>query len=179
MKKLHLLSVLLLTLGGGLITLFTQAIAAEVGSGAEIINNNCARCHNSRPAQEFSTQEWSVILPHMREKAHLTGQETETVMDFFKTLSGGPVKNVADVATMPVMDGGALMKKFGCQGCHSFNGKGGALGPALDNVVAQRGGEFVMKKLTDPQFNNPSSAMPKMPLTSAQINVLVGFLGKK
>tara|TARA_R110001583_G_scaffold186189_3_gene346823 strand:+ start:1336 stop:1875 length:540 start_codon:yes stop_codon:yes gene_type:complete len=179
MKKLNLLSALLLTLSGGLIPLFTQAIAAEVGSGAEIINNNCARCHNSRPIQEFSIQEWSVIMPHMREKAHLTGQETETVMEFFKTISSVPVKKVADVATLPVLDGGALMAKFGCQGCHSFNGQGGALGPALDNVVAQKGGEFVTKKLTDPQFNNPSSAMPKMPLTAAQINVLVGFLGQK
>ena len=44
-------------------------------SGAELINNNCARCHNSRPVREFSIGEWRVIMPHMREKAHLTGSE--------------------------------------------------------------------------------------------------------
>ena len=37
-------------------------------SGAELINNNCARCHNSRPVREFSISEWRVIMPHMREK---------------------------------------------------------------------------------------------------------------
>ena len=179
MKILYFLIALFLTLSGGLLPLFTQAIAAEVGSGAEIINNNCARCHNSRPIQEFSIQEWSVIMPHMREKAHLTGKETEAVMDFLKTISSVPYKDAADVVAIPVMDGGALMTKYGCQGCHSFNGQGGALGPALDNTVEQKGAEFVRKKLTNPQFNNPASAMPKLPLSTAQIDALVDFLEQK
>jgi hypothetical protein len=128
MKILYFLIALFLTLSGGLLPLFTQAIAAEVGSGAEIINNNCVRCHNSRPIQEFSIQEWSVTMPHMREKAHHTGKETEAVMKFLKTISRGPDKNTADVVEISILDGGALMTKYGCQGCHSFNGQGGHWG---------------------------------------------------
>tara|TARA_R110000765_G_scaffold95325_1_gene179428 strand:+ start:990 stop:1529 length:540 start_codon:yes stop_codon:yes gene_type:complete len=173
------LKALPITLCGGWLFLLPQTLATEVASGAEIINNNCARCHNSRPIQEFSIHEWSVIMPHMREKAHLTGKETEAVMDFLKTISSVPDKDAADVVAIPVMDGGALMTKYGCQGCHSYNGQGGALGPALDNTVEQKGAEFVRKKLKNPQFNNTASAMPKMPLSTAQIDALVDFLEQK
>jgi mono/diheme cytochrome c family protein len=179
MKYSQFLRTLYLTLCSGILFLAPQTFAAEVASGAEIINNNCARCHNSRPIQEFSIQEWSVIMPHMREKAHLTGKETEAVMEFLKTISSVPDKNTADDVAILVMNGGELMAKYGCQGCHSFNGQGGALGPPLDNTVELKGADFVIKKLTDPQFNNPTSAMPKMPLTVAEIDALVDFLKRK
>lgn len=173
------LKALPITLCGGWLFFLPQTLATEVASGAEIINNNCARCHNSRPIQEFSIQEWSVIMPHMREKAHLTGKETEAVMDFLRTLSSPPAESTASTVAMPAIDGSELMTRFGCQGCHSFNGQGGALGPALDNVVEQKGAAFVQKKLKDPQFNNPASSMPKMPLSDAQIGALVDYLQKQ
>ncbi|MEQ9362631.1 MAG: hypothetical protein RIF32_00225, partial [Leptospirales bacterium] len=53
-------------------------------SGAMIYNLNCARCHNPRPPQEFSDREWDVIMPHMRERAHLTGVETDKVLQFIQ-----------------------------------------------------------------------------------------------
>tara|TARA_R110001606_G_scaffold288212_1_gene436350 strand:+ start:6363 stop:6911 length:549 start_codon:yes stop_codon:yes gene_type:complete len=165
-----------------LLALSGQTVAAEVAEvagGAEIINNNCARCHNSRPIQEFSIQEWSVIMPHMREKAHLTGLETEAVMDFLRTISGVPEENTASTVATTAVDGSELMTRFGCQGCHAFKGQGGALGPALDSVVEQKGTAFVQNKLKDPQFNNPASAMPKMPLSDVQINALIDFLTHK
>ena len=71
------------------ISLFTSlhVNSSEPLSGAELINNNCARCHNSRPVQEFSISEWKVIMPHMREKAHLTGAEVQAILKFMEIAS--------------------------------------------------------------------------------------------
>lgn len=147
-------------------------------SGAEVINNNCSRCHNARPVQEFSLEDWSVIMPHMRERAHLTGEETRAVMDYFRTLSRRP-----PVAATPVpsktASGKELMVRYGCLGCHSLGGQGGSAGPALDGVVQRRGADFVKKKLANPQFDNPQSTMPRAPLSGAEIQAIVDYLARK
>lgn len=152
---------------------------AEVTSinGAAVFNNNCARCHNARSLDEFSLNEWAVIMPHMREKAHLTGQETEAVMQFIRLVKNGD--EAPRETKSSAMNGEALFKKYSCQGCHSLNGKGGTVGPALDSIIENKGRSFFVKKLQDPQFNNPSSPMPKMPLTNSEIDALVKFLFQK
>lgn len=160
-----------------LIALLSVSIVnAEKSSinGAEVFNNNCARCHNARALDEFSLSEWSVIMPHMRERAHLTGKETEAVMDFIRLVKNGDSK--ADKKTQSSLDGQALYQKYSCQGCHSVNGNGGTVGPALDSVIADKGESFFLKKLKDPQFNNPSSPMPRMPLSDDEVKALAEFL---
>ncbi|QGX38181.1 c-type cytochrome [Permianibacter aggregans] len=151
------------------------AISAEI-SGAEVVNNNCARCHNSRPVHEFSLAEWAVILPHMREKAHLTAQETDAVLQFFQTV--GQPRAVGTTSTSPSvpLSGSELMTRYGCQGCHQFNGVGGVVGPSLDRIVADKGEPFVRQKIVNPQFNNPASAMPRMPMTEAEVDAILALL---
>lgn len=147
-------------------------------SGAEVINNNCARCHNARPVQEFSLEDWSVIMPHMRHQAHLTGEETRAVMDYFQTLSRPPpVESISEPAR--ATSGKELMARYGCLGCHSLGGQGGNVGLALDGVVQRRGADFVRRKLENPQFDNPQSAMPRAPLSPAEIQAIVDYLARK
>lgn len=146
-------------------------------SGAEIYNDNCARCHNPRPIQEFSESEWSVILPHMREKSHLTGKEAATLSRYFKSLK--PDAAVSNTRSTSPKSAKNIMVQFGCMGCHSLKGEGGTIGPILDNVVSVKGKNFIIKKLTDPQFNNPASAMPKFPMSQEDMQMIADFLSSK
>lgn len=137
----------------------------DVTAGARIYNENCSRCHNARPVQEFHADEWSVIVPHMREKAHLSGTEAGQVEAFIAVaLTANRVSHVAD-QQMEVIDGPALVQKFACAACHKMNGAGGALGPTLDGVVERMGRDNVIRKILEPTFNNPSSSMPRFPLS--------------
>lgn len=145
-------------------------------NGAEVFNNNCARCHNARSLDEFSLQEWAVIMPHMREKAHLTGKETDAVMAFITLVKNGETKSASAKEGVLVLNGEALFNKYSCQGCHSVNGKGGTVGPALDTTIADKGKTFFLQKLKNPQFNNPASPMPKMPLSDKEIEALADYL---
>jgi len=174
MKSINL--VYLLTVVSGLFFNFNIHAEEEI-SGAEVINNNCARCHNARSLNEFSIPEWSVIMPHMREKAHLTGQETEAVMQFITTVLEPTNGNInSSKPNIKVEDGEALYKKFGCQGCHSLNRVGGKVGPELDKVIDAKGEAFFKQKLLNPQFNNSTSPMPRMPLNEEQIKSIARYI---
>ena len=153
-----------------------------VGEGARLYSENCGRCHNARPASEYSKKEWSVVMPHMREKAHMTGKEALAVEAFLdSTLTADVQNDVKDgsLANKPQRSGADLIAAFGCQGCHNINGTGGALGPNLAGVINNKGEAFVLKKLTNPKFNNPASAMPRFPMTNADKKAIADFLSKQ
>lgn len=149
-----------------------------VAEGAKVYSENCGRCHNARPAEELSKREWSVVMPHMRAKAHLTGKETLAVETFLASTLTSDVRNAVNDSkpNTPKKSGAELVAQFGCQGCHQIKGEGGKLGPNLDGVVANKGEAFVLKKLIDPKFNNAASAMPKYPMNKEDIKAIIGFL---
>jgi mono/diheme cytochrome c family protein len=153
-----------------------------IAEGARIYNENCGRCHNPRPASDYSQKEWSVVMPHMREKAHMTGEETLAVEAFItSTLTADrPRQRVPEQSNKdePVLDYKQVLEKYGCQGCHQVNGQGGALGPPLDGVIKSRGVDYFKKKLKNPKFNNPASPMPKFPITKQEIEVLIEALSQ-
>jgi mono/diheme cytochrome c family protein len=149
-----------------------------VAKGAKVYSENCGRCHNARPAEEYSKKEWSVVMPHMRAKAHMTGKETLAVEAFIASTLTADVRNTANYekTDAPKRTGAELVTQFGCQGCHQIKGEGGKLGPALDDVISNKGEAFVLKKLANPKFNNTASAMPKYPMNKEDMNLIVGFL---
>jgi len=51
-------------------------------SGVELWSENCARCHNGRPPNEFSAAQWEVVVHHMRLRANLTGEESREIAKF-------------------------------------------------------------------------------------------------
>jgi hypothetical protein len=53
-------------------------------TGVELWADTCARCHNARPTEEFSGQQWEVIVHHMRLRANLTGEEAREIVAFLK-----------------------------------------------------------------------------------------------
>jgi hypothetical protein len=65
-----------------------DARASAAGSGepggAELWAGNCARCHNIRPPQSFSSTQWETIVHHMRLRANLTGEEARQITEFLQ-----------------------------------------------------------------------------------------------
>jgi mono/diheme cytochrome c family protein len=151
----------------------------KIAEGAKLYSQNCSRCHNARPASDYSKKEWSVVMPHMREKAHMTGTESLAVEAFLASTLTSDVQNEVNSGSLtnkPQRSGAELIAAFGCQGCHAIKGEGGTLGPNLSGVIERKGMAFVIKKLTDPKFNNNASAMPQFPMTDADKQAIVAFL---
>ena len=63
-----------------------------------------------------------------------------------------------------------------CSACHSLGGKGGIVGPALDQVGEKYSKDYLYKWISDPQAIKPGTTMPKLPLTQAEKKELVEFL---
>jgi mono/diheme cytochrome c family protein len=153
-----------------------------VAKGAKLYSENCGRCHNARPASDYSKKEWSVVMPHMREKGHMTGKEALAVEAFLASTLTADVRNEVNAGSLndkPQRTGEELVAAFGCQGCHKINGTGGSLGPDLSGVVNTKGEAFILKKLTNPKFNNSASAMPQFPMTEADKKAILNFLAKQ
>lgn len=65
-----------------------------------------------------------------------------------------------------------------CIACHSLNGQGGKIGPALDDVGDRRDRANIVQWLTDPQSVKPGTLMPKLPLSKEDISELAAFLSE-
>lgn len=72
--------------------------------------------------------------------------------------------------------GERLFAEKGCIGCHSIGGKGGNVGPALDQVAARRSPDWIMQHFRNPQSVSPGSVMPQFDLSEQQIRALTEFL---
>ena len=182
MKYFRLFSIILVVLFASLIAHAKHVSDPSlITEGAKLYSENCSRCHNARPASDYSKTEWSVVMPHMREKAHMTGTEALAVEAFLASTLTADVRNELRIASNsnPAKPAKELITQFGCQGCHIVKGVGGNLGPSLDGIVEEKGREFVVKKLKDPKFNNASSAMPQFPMSETEIETMVDFISSK
>lgn len=56
----------------------------DLGRGAMLWADNCARCHNMRDPKEFNDDQWRVIVKHMRVRAGFTGQDTRDMLTFLQ-----------------------------------------------------------------------------------------------
>ena len=56
--------------------------------GVELWTQNCNRCHNFRPATQFSDREWETIMTHMQVRANLTATEAQKIKEFLKLTNG-------------------------------------------------------------------------------------------
>src|SRR3989454_1734692 len=63
-----------------------------------------------------------------------------------------------------------------CIACHSLDGQGGVVGPALDGVGDRRSYDNLVAWITDPPQLKPGTLMPKLPLTQTDIVELASFL---
>ena len=65
---------------------------------------------------------------------------------------------------------------YGCIACHSLEGQGGAVGPALDGVGNRIKQADIEKWLANPKAVRADAKMPQLPLSKDQIIELAAFL---
>ena len=65
-----------------------------------------------------------------------------------------------------------------CTACHTLEGRGGTVGPALDDVGVRRDRDWIETWLRDPFAVKPDSLMPKLPLSAADVTELGAFLSR-
>ena len=58
-----------------------------IKTGVQLWSDNCGRCHNVRPPEEFSGAQWEVLVHHMRTRANLTGAEAREIVKFLQASS--------------------------------------------------------------------------------------------
>ena len=63
-----------------------------------------------------------------------------------------------------------------CVSCHALSGKGGNVGPALDDVAQRYTREELDRWLSDPQGVKPGTSMPQLPMDETVRAELVDFL---
>lgn len=56
-------------------------------SGAQLWGENCVRCHNVPPPDDFSDSQWVLIGNHMRMRANLTAEESNKIIEFLNTIN--------------------------------------------------------------------------------------------
>lgn len=122
----------------------------------------------------------------------LTDEEIDNLVAFLKwvgnmDLNGfpakpdlAPVQNTASnslshTSGEPSVEKPAVFTQV-CTACHSINGQGGQVGPALDDIGVKRDVEFLTKWLKDPTQVKADSKMPKLPLSDKEISELTAFL---
>ena len=83
-------------------------------------------------------------------------------------------------ASMKVIPSAALGQRLfqqkGCITCHSVDGKGGAVGPALDDVGLRRKPEWIIQHFRDPQSVTPGSLMPRFGFSESELRALTEFV---
>ena len=71
-----------------------------------------------------------------------------------------------------------LIAQNKCLDCHTLNGKGGAVGPALTTVGSRRDRAYIYQQIKDPKSHNPRTDMPSFGdrIPDQDINILADYL---
>lgn len=72
--------------------------------------------------------------------------------------------------------GQRLFQQKGCLSCHAVDGKGGSVGPPLDEVGQRRKPEWIMQHFRNPQSLTPGSLMPQFGFTESEARALTEFV---
>jgi cbb3-type cytochrome oxidase cytochrome c subunit len=76
-------------------------------------------------------------------------------------------------------NGEKLFHKEGCIICHSYNGKGGMMGPDLTAISNIRSDEWINSYIQSPGNTYPLARMPAFPhLSSRKRKAIIGFLNE-
>ncbi len=182
------------------ITTSTDNLHGEIG---EIFKKyTCLKCHSinnyggkiapdlTRIGSQLQT-EWTrkyfkvpySLRPIVEERMpnlFISNKEIELLLQYFNTtlLDDGLMlpKNL-DLKVANVHRGENLFRElYGCQSCHIVSGKGGYVGPPLDNVGNRLKPGWIYKWLLDPQFYNPKTIEPRSNMSNKDAIDITAFL---
>jgi mono/diheme cytochrome c family protein len=108
----------------------------------------------------------------------LSGTNLEAIILFMLSQTGEQLPGYyASMKVIPsTSEGQRLFQEKGCIGCHSIGGKGGKIGPALDNVGMRRSPDWMIKHFRNPQAVSPGTVMPRFGFTEGEARALTDFL---
>ena len=92
------------------------------------------------------------------------------------TLASSAAPSPSSTAPVARDDGRPEIFDQMCVACHAVDGRGGAVGPALDGVAKRMDAATLNRWLHDPGSVRPGARMPKLALSEVQIDALVAFL---
>jgi cytochrome c551/c552 len=83
----------------------------------------------------------------------------------------------APVDSALAAQGRVLADQYACHACHAYTAsEPKTMGPSLNGVFQRRGAAYLDQKIAEPQFDDPKSQMPKLPLTASQRRAIVEFM---
>jgi mono/diheme cytochrome c family protein len=115
---------------------------------------------SAMPPQRFSDPDLEAITLFM------LSQTGETAPGYYASMKVIPSAGV----------GQRLFEQKGCIGCHSIAGKGGGIGPALDDVGLRRSADWMIQHFRDPKAVSPGTVMPQFGFTEDEARALTDFL---
>ncbi len=90
-----------------------------------------------------------------------------------------PDLTIASEETGPLIELGKRLyeDKYGCNGCHSLDGEGGKVGPALDRAGFRLNGTWIYRWLKNPQAMKSDTRMPALGLNDDDAKAVTMYLG--
>jgi cbb3-type cytochrome oxidase cytochrome c subunit len=116
--------------------------------------------NSAMPPQKFAEQDLEAITLFM------LSQTSERVPGYYASMKVIPSAS----------QGLRLFQQKGCIGCHAVAGKGGSVGPALDDVGLRRSPDWMVQHFREPQAVSPGSVMPQFKFTESEARALTDFL---
>jgi len=59
----------------------------NMDSGAGLWRSTCSHCHNLRGAQEFTAEQWPIIVSHMRTRADISKADAAAIQAYLVSLT--------------------------------------------------------------------------------------------
>lgn len=78
-----------------------------------------------------------------------------------------------------VHEGRVIMERNGCLACHSIDGFGGSIGPALNGVKQRKSNDEMFRWIKSPFSIKPGTRMPQYFLSDEEIYKIVSYLETK
>lgn len=154
----------------------SSGVMAGVGEGGELYDAYCTVCHGGlgegqamgKPltdsvANKLSDTDLLAVITDGRAGTGMAAwggsfseEEIYDIANFVRTLQGKPELNIGNEDSGPsddpmVIAGEELFnKKANCVSCHSYDDKGGNVGPGLDGVSARLSESALSQALTNP-----------------------------
>ncbi len=158
----------------------------EIQRDYRVFKQKCSKCHSVANSLKLSmsTVEWKYWVNKMEAmpSSDINDKEAKEILDFLnydETHRKAAPKATAEGTSGKKPDAVALGRQFylahNCDLCHTIGGKGGSVGPPLDNVGNTMTREQLVKRM---QGRRAGTVMPPLPseTTDQQINELVEFL---
>jgi ubiquinol-cytochrome c reductase cytochrome b subunit len=119
------------------------------------------------PKRHFKDRKWLVLAGWM-----------SVLGVVFFTVQGArtPLTNPVVEKDPLITEGKRLFGDLHCVYCHSLNGQGGQVGPALDQVGLRRNRDWLAAHFRNPKKVTPGTKMPNFNLLDSEVEALVAYM---